>query len=222
MSTQRVSKFYPLPIAWLILAGFFAVVFPCIVKADGIFPPRFVLDMVQDNPGEPQQPSAFRDPHRLADWGYNGQVIEAEADSCETFDAIAPDILPNGSEARRWIEQHAQALELKAQLAHAAGIKAYAWFQFIVLPKALVAKFTSDICDERGRIDLERPMTQKILRAQIAELFERCPDLDGLVVRTGKFICRTVRFTRRARTRTKARRRAAPRSSTGRTAISRC
>jgi hypothetical protein len=184
--THRVSIFYLFPIAWLILVGFFAGIFPCIVKGDGIFPPHFVLDMVQDNPGEPQQPSAFRDPHRLADWGYNGQVIEGGADSCETFDAIAPDILPKGSEARTWIEQHAQALELKAQLAHAAGIKAYAWFQFIVLPKALVAKFKSDICDERGRIDLERPMTQKILRAQIAELFERCPDLDGLVVRTGE------------------------------------
>ena len=58
--------------------------------------------------------------------------------------------------------------------------------QFIVLPKAVVARFKDEICDERGRIDLERPTTQKILRAQIAELFERCPSLDGLVVRTGE------------------------------------
>jgi hypothetical protein len=55
-----------------------------------------------------------------------------------------------------------------------------------VLPKALVAKFKDDICDERGRIDLDRPLTQKILRAQISELFDRCPSLDGLVVRTGE------------------------------------
>lgn len=142
--------------------------------------------MVQDNPGEPPQPSFFRDPQHLADWDYNGQVIEAEADSCETFDAIAPGILPEGSEARTWIEQHAQNLEQKARLTHAASIKAYAWFQFIVLPKALIAKFKNDICDERGRIDLEKPATQKILRAQIDELFDRCPDLDGLVVRTGE------------------------------------
>jgi len=147
---------------------------------------HFILDMVQDNPGEPQQPSSFRDPHKLADLGYNGQVIEAGADSCETFDAIAPDILTKESDARIWIEQHAQALERKALQTHAAGLKAYAWFQFIVLPKALVAKFKDDICDERGRIDLERPMTQKILRAQIDELFDRCPSLDGLVVRTGE------------------------------------
>jgi len=149
------------------------------------FPERFVLNMVQDNPGEPPQSSAFRDARKLADWGYNGQVIEAGADSCETFEAMAPDLLPKDAEARIWIEQRAQALELKAQQAHAAGIKAYAWMQFVLLPKALVARYQNDICDERGRIDLERPMTQTILRAQIAELFARCPSLNGLVVRTG-------------------------------------
>jgi hypothetical protein len=171
----RFSKFAPGFIAWLILA-----------EAGGDFPTRFVLDMVQDNPGEPPQPSAFRDPRHLAGWGYNGQVIEAGADSCETFDAMAPDILPKDSEARIWIEQRARALELKAQQAHAAGIQAYAWMQFVVLPKALVARYQNEICDVRGRIDLERPMTQKILRAQIAELFARCPSLDGIVVRTGE------------------------------------
>jgi hypothetical protein len=178
----RFSKFAPGFIAWLILAG----VFSSPAKAGGDAPARFVLDMVQDNPGEPPQPSAFRDPRHLADWGYNGQVIEAGADSCETFDAMAPDILPAGSEARIWIEQRARALELKAQQAHAARIQAYAWMQFVVLPKALVARYQNEICDDRGRIDLERPMTQKILRAQIAELFARCPSLDGIVVRTGE------------------------------------
>jgi hypothetical protein len=157
-----------------------------VAKAAEDVPGRFVLDMVQDNPGEPQQASAFRDPRKLADWGYNGQVIEAVADSCQTFDAMGPDILTKGGEARIWIEQHARSLEIKAQQAHAAGIRAYAWFQFIVLPKALVAKFKNDICDDRGRIDLERPLTQTILRAQLAELFARCPSLDGLVVRTGE------------------------------------
>ena len=156
------------------------------MAADANFPPRFVIDMVHNNPGEPLQKTSFRDPHTLAALGYNGQVIMAEADSCETFDAIAPDILPTNSDARIWIEQHAQSLEKQAEQTHAAGIKAYAWFQFIVLPKALVARYKNDICDEQGLIDLERPMTQKILRAQIDELFDRCPSLDGLVVRTGE------------------------------------
>jgi hypothetical protein len=159
---------------------------PLAAKTGTPAPFRLIIDMVHDNPGEPPQPTAFRDPRQLASWGYNGQVIEAGADSCETFDAIDPNILPKGDKARTWIEQHAQALELKAQQAHAAGIKAYAWIQFALLPKAVVARFKDEICDPQGRIDLERPLTQKILRAQIAELFERCPSLDGLVVRTGE------------------------------------
>ena len=155
-------------------------------KAGEDFPARFMLDMVHDNPGEPPQESSFRNPRRLADWGYNGQVIEAGADSCETFAAIDPAIMPKGDNARAWIEQRAMSLEQLAQKAHAANLKAYAWMQIVVLPKAVVARFKDEICDAQGRIDLERPMTQKILRAQIAELFERCPSLDGLVVRTGE------------------------------------
>ena len=149
-------------------------------------PARFVLDMVHNNPGESPQPSSFRDPRKLAEWGYNGQVLLAEAEACETFDALAPDILPKNGDARLWIEEHAQKLEKLAARAHAAGIKAYAWMQFSVLPKALVAHFRNEICDGQGRIVVERPMTQKILRAQVAELFDRCPSLDGIVVRTGE------------------------------------
>ncbi len=176
-----------LPILRIILLSLSLSIFP-IRASDANRPvsPHFVIDMVHNNPGEPLQPTAFRDPRHLADLGYNGQVIMAEADSCETFDAIAPGLLPTNSEARIWIEQHARALEKQAEQTHAAGIKAYAWFQFIVLPKELVARYKSDLCDDQGRIDLERPLTQKILRAQIDELFDRCPALDGLVVRTGE------------------------------------
>jgi hypothetical protein len=184
--TRRFSKLGRFCITLLILAGFAAGGSPSIAKAGEEFPARFVMDMVHDNPGEPPQETSFRNPRRLADWGYNGQVIEAGADSCETFAAIDPALLPKGDHARVWIEQRAMSLEQLAQKAHAAKLKAYAWMQFIVLPKAVVARFKDEICDEQGRIDLERPMTQKILRAQIAELFERCPSLDGLVVRTGE------------------------------------
>lgn len=167
---------------------------PCVVAlwlaasafASSSAPLPFVLDMVHDNPGEPPQATAFRNPQRLAEWGYTAQVIEDGADSCETLDAIGTNIFSSDPEARKWIEQHAQLLESRATAAHAAGIKAYAWFQFIVLPKAVVAKFKDRICDSQGRIDLELPMTQTILRAQVNELFDRCPSLDGIVVRTGE------------------------------------
>jgi hypothetical protein len=150
------------------------------------FPARFVMDMVHDNPGEPLQPTSFRDPHKLAAWGYNGQVIEAGADSCETFDALDPTLLPKSDDARIWIEQRAKSLEQLAEKAHAANLKAYAWMQFVLLPKAVVARFKDELCDAQGRIDLQRPMTEKLVRAQLAELFDRCPSLDGIVVRTGE------------------------------------
>lgn len=166
-------------------ALFSVCVFTVVIQTDALAE-TFVLDMVHNNPGETPQPTAFRDPQKLAQWGYNGQVIEAQAEACETFDAVARDVLPKGSEAQQWINAHAQNLEEKAKRAHAAGIKAYAWFQCVVLPKALVARLKNEICDQRGRIDLEKPMTQRIVRAQIDELFDRCPSLDGLVVRTGE------------------------------------
>ena len=180
-------RFYRLLRAALLIAIFFCVERTALASAFPTnLPERFVIDMVHNNPGEPLQATAFRDPDKLAAWGYNGQVLMAEADSCETFDAVAPDILPKGGEAREWIEQHARSLEAQAENSHRSGLKAYAWFQFIVLPKALVARYKDEICDEQGRIDLERPMTQRILRAQISELFDRCPALDGLIVRTGE------------------------------------
>lgn len=170
----------------LLLLALLATGFSTGLPLRGEEPRPFILDMVQDNPGEAQQPSAFREPHFLAGRGYTGQVIMGGADSCETFDAIAPDALPKGSEARRWIEQRAATLEKIAADTHAAGIKAYAWMQFVILPKAIVAKFKDEICDEKGQIDVSKPRTQELLRAQIAELFERCPSLDGIVVRTGE------------------------------------
>lgn len=171
--------------SWLVL-GLSLNAFIAFAAPTNAAPARFALDMVYDNPGEPPQPSAFRDPKFLAGWGYNGQVIADGADSCQTFDAIASGIFVSDPEAKKWIEEHARLLEARAQATRAAGLKAYAWFQFIVLPKALVEKYRDRICDRQGHIDLERRLTQKILRAQVNELFDRCPSLDGLVVRTGE------------------------------------
>jgi hypothetical protein len=145
----------------------------------------FILDMVQDNPGEPPTASAFTDPKTLARWGYTGQVLLG-ADGAQTFEAVAPGVVAKDSEAFRWIEARARALEQKAARAHAAGIQAYAWLQLVILPKTVIAHFKGEICDGKGRIDVSRPQTQALLRAQIAELFERCPSLDGIVVRTGE------------------------------------
>jgi hypothetical protein len=147
--------------------------------------PEFLLDMSHKNPGEAAPVTAFLDPQFLAARGYNGQVI-GSIGGIQTFDDLAPGLLPAGSPERVWAERQAADLRDKVKAAHAAGLRCYAGTDMILLPKKLIGKFAGDICDAQGRIDISRPKTQEILRALLAESFRRVPDLDGIVVRTGE------------------------------------
>jgi hypothetical protein len=144
------------------------------------------MDMMGFNPGEAPPDSAFSDPKLLAAWGYNSQVIFSLVEGVPTFDALGKDLVPAGSKQRAWAEDVARKLEAQIRAAHAAGIKCYAWMQVLVLPEAVVANFKGEICDAKGRIDIHRPKTQELFRAQLREIFERLPELDGLVIRTGE------------------------------------
>lgn len=147
--------------------------------------PEFLLDMTHKNPGEGYPASAFVNPQFLAERGYNGQVI-GSIGGIQTFDEIAPGLLPEGSIEREWALKHAADLRENIRAAHAAGIRCFAGTDMILLPKKLIAKFKDEISDAQGRIDIERPKTQEIFRALLRETFKRVPDLDGIVVRTGE------------------------------------
>jgi hypothetical protein len=147
---------------------------------------RFVLDMVHFNPGEPPPVTAFLDPHRLADWGYSGQVLYTHIEGVPTFDAVAPGVVPAAGPERPWAAAYAAHLDKQIAAAHDAGIKVYAWMQVAVFPRAVVARFRDLICDSKGRIDVERPKTQELLAAQFQEIMDRFPALDGFLIRTGE------------------------------------
>ncbi len=147
--------------------------------------PAFLLDMTHRNPGDDYPDSKFVDPRFLANWGYNGQVI-GSIGGLQTFDEIAPGLLPEGSPERAWAMQHVEELKQRVQTAHAAGLKCFAGTDMILLPKKLIQKFKGEICDDQGRIDIERPKTREIFRALLRETFQRVPELDGIVVRTGE------------------------------------
>jgi hypothetical protein len=148
--------------------------------------PRFVLDMAQSNAGQEPIHSAFLDPRRLSDWGYSGQIVDSLVEGVATFDGIAPGALPLGSRERVWAEARAETIKRQIRSAHAAGVKCYAWMQVLVLPRAVVEEFKDEICDEQGNIDIHLPRAQELFRAQLREIFDRLPELDGLVVRTGE------------------------------------
>jgi hypothetical protein len=167
---------------------------PAARAAEQPMPAKFVLDMADGNPGEPLPDSAFRDPQRLAGWGYTGQIVNGEVEGISTFDEIAPNVIAKDDPERAWADERTRALTEQIRKAHVVGVKCYAWMQVLVLPKSIAEKFKDQICDAQGRIDVGLPKTQEILRAQLSEIFDRLPELDGLVIRTGEIYLQALPY----------------------------
>jgi hypothetical protein len=149
-------------------------------------PHHLLLDMAMPNPGQPLPDSAYLDPQTLHQRGFNGQVLYSTIEGVPQFAASAPGAIASGSPEAQWANSTADALAARIDAAKQQGILVLAWMQCLVFPKAIVARFASEICDHRNRIDIARPRTQALLREQVAEIFARLPHLDGLVIRTGE------------------------------------
>ncbi|MET9261955.1 hypothetical protein [Amycolatopsis sp. NPDC004079] len=156
----------------------------------------FLLDMVQNNPGEPLFSSRFNDPATLKSYGYDGQVINefTPPQTAITFDTFDKRIFPADSPGRAWVEATAKKVDAHIARAHAAGIAAYFFTDIIVLPKRLVELYGDQILDSQGRISFDRPLTQQIHRLMLREICTRFPELDGIVVRTGETYVQNVPF----------------------------
>ncbi len=147
-----------------------------------------VMDMVHHNPGEPFTRTAFTDPGTLASYGYDAMVInEFVFPQCAvTFDSFDRRVFPEGSPERAWVMATRDRMREKCRKCHAAGLKCYYFMDIIVFPKRLVELYRDDVCGPDGRISFSRPLTRKLHRIMLDELFEVVPELDGLVVRTGE------------------------------------
>ncbi len=145
-------------------------------------PLSLLLDMVHDNPGEPHQITAFRDPRFLKKWGYNAQVPRWFVQCAVTFDSFDPGAVPKGSKARAWMDKEAARVKAGIAAAHAAGIAVYPFTDILVIPVSLYKKYKKEI----GDWNIRRPMVQRIVEAQIDGIFRRFPGLDGLVLRFGE------------------------------------
>ena len=144
----------------------------------------FVLDMVHHNPGEAPYQSAFNNPAYISEMGYNGKVyflFESPALAIN-WETVSPDILPKGSEERAWVDAKAAQIHQMHQACKAQGIEIYAMSDLILFPKRLIEKYHIGETFGNPRDSL----TIKFLRAQINEVFEQFPDLNGLVVRIGE------------------------------------
>ncbi len=147
---------------------------------------NFIFDMVHHNPGERPFDTNFTDPAYLREYGFNGQVFK-HVHCMATLEQAAPGVFPGTTEESQWLKAFTDDLHGQMKAAKAEGLAVYSHVDLFVLPTPIVEHFRDEICDpETGRIDLEKPKTLELHRALIDELFERFPELDGLVIRVGE------------------------------------
>jgi len=160
----------------------FMAICGCAVSSESPLP--MIYDMVHHNPGEPLYESRYNNPATLKEMGFNGKVyyLFDSPQLAVNWDSVNPDILPDGSEAEKWVNQKATRLHREYKRCQQAGIQVYAMSDLILLPKRLIEKFEM----EKTFGDPKDPKTQKYLRHLLDLMFEQFPELDGLVVRIGE------------------------------------
>ncbi|WP_288360068.1 hypothetical protein [uncultured Bacteroides sp.] len=151
-------------------------------------PGYLVMDMVHHNPGEAMTQTEFCNPEKLASFGMNGMVInEFKFPQCAvSFSKFDKRVFPKGSKERAWVESLTKEIRKQIDECHRNGLHAFYFMDIIVLPRKLVELYKDEICDEKGKISFEKEKTWEIHRIMLNELFDRFPDMDGLVIRTGE------------------------------------
>lgn len=143
-----------------------------------------ILDMVHHNPGETPYDSKYNNPAVIKEMGYNGKVyflFESPALAIN-WESVSKDILPVGSEDRKWVDAKAKQIRKMHEACKEQGTSIYAMSDLVLFPKRLIEKLNI----EKTFGDPNNSLTEKLIRAQINEMFDQFPDLNGLVVRIGE------------------------------------
>ena len=162
----------------------FVALFWADLEAQNSISDPLVLDMVHHNPGESPYKSAYNNPAVIKEMGYNGKVyflFESPALAIN-WESVDPDILPLGSDDRKWVDDKAAQIRKMHAACKEQGIAIYAMSDLILFPKRLIKKYHI----EKSFNDPNDSLTKKFIKAQINEVFDQFPDLDGLVVRIGE------------------------------------
>ncbi len=159
----------------------------------------YILDMVHNNPGEEPTISAYTDPGFLKSRGFNGMVPQWYINCAITYDNFEKGIVPENSEERQWIEDRAAMIEEKLKACDAAQMNVYAFTDIFVAPKSIWAKYGEEMGQQETNLhgyggdvknvrkpNVQYPIIEKLIRAQVEGIFDRFPSLDGLVIRFGE------------------------------------
>jgi len=149
--------------------------------------PRYTVlfNMVHHNPGEPLFTTQYTEPEYLKERAYKGQVTKNYVQCGLTYDDWEENIIAEKTEEKLWIERHAASIRVQINSAVTAGMPVYPFTDILVLPKSVMDKYGEAISKD-GKITILKEKTKEIVRAQIAEIFTRFPELSGLTIRHGE------------------------------------
>ncbi len=166
------------------------------VKASNTLP--FIMDMVYDNPGESPTITKYKNPGFLKEAGYNGMVSAWHIQCGLTYDSFETNIIPKNSDERNWILNKQDWIKKKLAVAEKEKMPVFAFTDILVLPTLILEKYKNELIRQQenssgfsaihGKLvpDINQPLTQKLIRVQIDEIFSTFPELDGLVIRFGE------------------------------------
>lgn len=160
---------------------------------------EYIMDMVHNNPGEVPYETKYNNPVFLKSEGFTATTPHWFINCLITYDNFEKNIIDVNSDTRKWIEIKAADIDKKLAECKMAGIEVYPFTDFIVFPSAIWEKYGDSLrrntegvgssIGGKGKAmipDIQRKTTQDLLRAQIAGIFDRFPQLDGLVLRFGE------------------------------------
>jgi hypothetical protein len=163
---------------------------------------EFVMDMVHNNPDEARYVTKYNDPNYIKSEGFNAMVPHWHINSAITNDNYKKNTVRPKTDECKWIEEKAKWIDVKLAECKKAGIAVYPFTDFIVFPESVWKQYGDSIKRTTGgggeaRIPyIQRKTTQDLLRAQIAGLFERFPQLDGIMLRFGETYLHDTPFHR--------------------------
>jgi hypothetical protein len=178
-NNQKLYTFLNLAIVFIALA------FPVWAKGPQPKPLPFILDMVHHNPGEPLFDIKYNDTAYLKSLGYTGQNPKFFVQTAVNYDALDQGVMPVGSATRVWSEKNARFIDEHIAEAKASQMPLYPFTDMLVVPKTLLDKY-GDQMKINGHISILKPMTEKVVRTQVAAIFDRFPDLGGITIRFGE------------------------------------
>jgi hypothetical protein len=101
-------------------------------------PTPLILDMVHQIPGDKPYVSAYDDPAVLKKIGYTGKVyfLFESPTLAINWESIDPEILPKGSEERKWVDRKAAEIQALQKSCKEQNITVFAQADLVLFPSA--------------------------------------------------------------------------------------